>query len=1532
MKTLTFTRKVLAIIIMAFCCLSFTKMRAQTIQIDSTFTSDGEIFPFEPNDTIYGLSISGHVSLSSDTSLVRVILTDNSGNEWMVYEAYPFIHPHWKLDLNEVADETMYRQIINPYSLKIQIVNASLELEMAVKQNRYKEDLEILQDNFKNVVEDKKVDSLNYLIDLYQMLWRADRNPVSDLSFKDKEQVFGDNYNLMGLDFYCGGIYDAILGVVGPNDDSELVGSFDWRNRHGANDPSKSLYYYDGDPTGSGWMTKIEDQNEIYTCTGLCYIYAPLAAIEGVANLYFNNQIDYNLSEQHVLDCDSQHSDECLWGYTLNTNLYVKYNGVLDEECYPRDSDSNNCRQDQPPEGTPHYRIQIAGTKSVSNNDQDAIKDSLINYGPLVPQIQDYYQNNNHYMALVGYGTIKENDSFYVPSDPLHPIIVEHNSDYIGKLYWIFKNSWGKNIGELGYFYHLAEDIQFAQNLHYIPFIDDILHTTDLTIAYDKDQDGYWNWGISPEYDLPSGACSQEEDSDDSENRIGPFDSKYNGIPVKPEMIVAEGSLNTPITNHGFYFFDENNITLTFQITNPGSANLHLIEFGNSVTVSGPDMSHFTNIIQPDEASICMFEGNHSNFSLYFTTTETGRMHEAHLKIAIKPIDKDVLEDFEFGLIFNGCSVKGRDTLVTGYKPYNGYNLIPNDIYIDDGGIVEVFGSLAMYPESDIFIDAGGKLIVNGGLITGITGSDENCRSLWHGIDIWGNPQQTQSLTYQGFVSVINGGCIEYAEIGIETAHHQSPRTWYPSGGIIECSDAFFKDNLTDIKFYPYDNTHPLTHQLIPNISRFTNTVFETTEDLYKFNFGIPSAHIFMSQVGGIRYTACSFGNYSSFHTGSRGIGIESHGAGYFVTNGCAQGVVSPCPPISILPCRFENLDYGIRSFNNYGFYTINVGTAEFNHNFRGIYLNLVNNPTIIKNTFDISDPEEIWSSVPLIGLYLEEFTTGFTVEENTFSGPSSYNQNIGIHLLNIGIAQNEIYNNSFNELYQGVTAVGDNRNFDSGAGLCIKCNDFTNCNLDIYVTPKGGIITNNTGIALNQGLPNLSAPYYNTIAAGNTFSESQVFHNYFNDLGCRQISYTYHGTNNSNKRIIPEQYSGLIVVHPDPHATYSKESSCPSHLGGSITLSNEKSALISENSLIDLYQDTLLTLVDGGNTEGLNFEILTSFPEEALVIRQELMNESPFLSDTVMVSAIEKEDVLPGAIVRDILVVNPQSSKSLKIIDALEQRKDSIPGYMMEEIMQGLETYGAKELLEQEIGKHIAKKERAWTNLNLYYKNDTAEMSEARDSLITLHQNDKNLTTRYNLGYMYLDFNDSINAFNVLNNIPSEFDLSEQELSIHSQYQALFDLLWDKINDTISLDSIQIKTLFEMSSVSNSLPGIYASNLLIKEGLLDYNEPVYLYDPLKSSSTPDKKPKLEKSTDCLKLFPNPAGNYFMAEYNLSKEQYPGLISISDIYGKELKLLHLKDKQNQIVIPTQRFAEGIYIVQLYSGNDVIESKKITIAK
>jgi hypothetical protein len=185
----------------------------------------------------------------------------------------------------------------------------------------------------------------------------------------------------------------------------------------------------------------------------------------------------------------------------------------------------------------------------------------------------------------------------------------------------------------------------------------------------------------------------------------------------------------------------------------------------------------------------------------------------------------------------------------------------------------------------------------------------------------------------------------------------------------------------------------------------------------------------------------------------------------------------------------------------------------------------------------------------------------------------------------------------------------------------------------------------------------------------------------------------------------------------------------------------------LNETNLISAYEDTLASTIDGGNTEGLNFEVLTSYPEEALTIRQELIEKSPYLSDTVMISSIEKDDVLPSAMIRDILIQNPQAPKSTKILKALDERQDTIPDYMMEEIMQGVNTYGAKELLEQELGGHIAIRDRAWNKLNLYFKNDTANRNASFDSLISLNIDESRLCCKYKLAFMYLDKNDSINA-----------------------------------------------------------------------------------------------------------------------------------------------------------------------------------------
>ena len=368
----------------------------------------------------------------------------------------------------------------------------------------------------------------------------------------------------------------------------------------------------------------------------------------------------------------------------------------------------------------------------------------------------------------------------------------------------------------------------------------------------------------------------------------------------------------------------------------------------------------------------------------------------------------------------------------------------------------------------------------------------------------------------------------------------------------------------------------------------------------------------------------------------------------------------------------------------------------------------------------------------------------------------------------------------------------------------------------------------------------------------------------------------------------------------------------------------------MDEESLIRAYQDTLNITVDGGNTEVLNYEVITSLPEEALVLRQDLLDESPYLSDTVMVSAIQNEEVLPAAMVRDILVVNPQAPKSRQIMTFLEQRQDTLPAYMMDEILQGIYTFGAKELLEQKLGNHIDKRARSWDKLNHYYKNDTASMGAASDSLISLLQHESRINAKYHLSFIYLSQHDSLQLFESLENIPNEFVLTNQQLGVYNEYVELFEILWQISSDSIALDSAQIQNLFDLSAASHDLPGIYASNLLIKEGLLNYHEPIYDVNILKSTSASYPDPKSEVDRGHLMVFPNPAGTYFIADYDLTDFQNEGILSITDIKGRQIRTIRLKDKHNQVVVPVVDFAAGTYLVKLLSGNSVIETKKILL--
>ncbi len=1520
MKNLSINIIANSLLLTLFLTIFITHLSAQTITINTTYSENTEIYPFGTAGQAYGLKINGNIELDSDTSLVRIILLDSLFNEYLVYEAYPYICTSSLLSLENVCDETCFSNGFVPSSLEIQIVSGELELVSIVLDTTTTTDAITQQQNIKMDVELDKVDNIKENILNYQMIWFADTNSISNLSYQSKKVLFGENYNLGGLDYYLGGVYDPTPNTENEDDDSPLVPNFDWRNRHGANDTTKGDYYFANNEEGKqGWLTSIKWQGEEPSCKNLCYIYGPLAAVEGVANIYFNQHLDFYLSVQNILECRYFNSNPCAGGDPDSTLAELKQNGVVNNTYYERRNYPQYDCMEELDTNDYLYTLKITDFEDPVTypvlNRVDTLKKTLIEEGPVKVTVSGYSSTQYHVMALVGYGTLAVGDTFFLHDvyDSVQTVVVQEGSPYIGDLYWIYKNSWDINWGANGYSYQLDKHPYPGDpQAIVLPIIVDHVSDSIEKLYFDKDNDGYYNWGIG---ERPSSCPNTELDSDDSEPRIGPFDENYFGKRVAPDMKVTsqiEPGTTLTIEDDDFVTFtDTSNREITFKITNYGNAQLNLFSF-NPVTSS--DTSVFKIIDQP--SSKISKDGEFSTFTVEYTIKDGPGYDNAIITIQTQEPEYG---NFEFVLSNFICPDSlESNIIISDTANWDHCGILTGNIYVQRNAVLTISGKYGFVEESNIFVSPGGRLIIDGGMLSNA------CGSSWNGIDVWGVSKFSQFVTKnQGYLKLQNSACINNAIIAIEAAKIVNGQYKTDStGGIILCSDAKFLNNSRDIIIYPFNNTHPTSGEKVLNLCYFHNTEFINT-------VCSPNAKVSLWGVEGISFKGCSFTNdYYSFVSCDKGIGINSFSSGFYVDDYCLDDIY-PCN--SFQQSIFENLEYGIYAYNGELSKYISIDTAIFKNNLTGIYMSMVDNQSVIRNSFIFDETHDLTGDTT-IGLYLET-CTGYQVEENYFTNTTDNITTMGIQILTSGGAYNEIYNNTFSGFTTGISAAGGNRDI-SGKGLCLKCNDFDDCTTDIFVSngdlPSGPTI----GIAEKQGDFGYNASLgvdTNAMAAGNTFTVDPTGNNYEINDSCNSIYY-YHQEDNVPYKIRPLPVTTNVIRVEDIYAKYSKDTSCSSNLNASIIDELlEKSIVTSEFLVISAYNDTLDLLTDGGDTDALNNEIQFSLPNEAIELRQQLLDESPYLSDTTMKSAIDKEDVLPNAMIRDVLVANPQSAKTPDVLQSIDNRIDPMSEYMKSEIMAGQHVVGAKELLEQKLAFHKSNRDKSLMKLEKHYMSDTLNPSLSNDSLMSLWGQEPYHVAKYKLSLFYINVGDSSNSFSTLNDIPNVFELNEKEESYHEDFEVLLDVLERIHCDSILLDNALVQSLLSIHS-NRSKAGVYARNLLIQDSVVIYNEPIFLPDLYKSSPASEfTYPEIDKESQ-IAIFPNPAGNYFIIEFEISKFNNNSKIVISDLNGKLIKSFILEQGTNQQVIPTEGFVNGTYLVQLYQNNSLIEVEKIVIIK
>lgn len=660
---------------------------------------------------------------------------------------------------------------------------------------------------------------------------------------------------------------------------------------------------------------------------------------------------------------------------------------------------------------------------------------------------------------------------------------------------------------------------------------------------------------------------------------------------------------------------------------------------------------------------------------------------------------------------------------------------------------------------------------------------------------------------------------------------------------------------------------------------------------------------------------------------------VFCHNARLFIDEGCQVNEV-PCN--EPLRSSFEKLSRGIYSINSGSITFVNVNHTDFFDNVKGLYISAsggASHSTVTNSNFRVFRPGE--DLVDAYGMYLNE-CSGYQVEENHFYSEGSTCDGIGLVVNNSLVDDgeiNRIYRNTFTNLTYASLAQNRNRNAETGEGLCYKCNKFFNNYSDIAVTKDpGAIAQRDFGIAVNQGV--WKSPPAPTDPAGNMFDYSPIPAHWDLNNELSQFLYYYHnGIIQTGYRVKPDEdlINGFIYTSPIP-VNFNESTACPpsAPFGGE---NEDLAAMSGASEKADSIRNILATLVDAGSTESMLFEVQYSTPPEAISLQNDLLASSPYVSDTIMKTAIEKEEVLNNAMIRDVMVANPHSAKSEVMVDMLETRAIPMPGYMMEEILQGEDSISGKEVLEAQMAFWNQESSRHYHTLINSYRGDTI-IGLANDSLLFILQLRNTVGSWYDLASTYLQRGDHETSAEVLGSIPGLFPLSSRQQDLHQSYTDLFDVLKKIASDSVkalNIDSADLSSLVSISGYDQGQVSAFARNLLLAADMITYCEPIIRPAAgLKSSKRHTyRRPQIILQDETLNVYPNPAYSHFTVEYQMKTPINNGVIEIADIMGKTVRRIPLTAAEDQLVISLRDFNKGVYIVSLINNGRSLKTAKIT---
>jgi hypothetical protein len=883
-------------------------------------------------------------------------------------------------------------------------------------------------------------------------------------------------------------------------------------------------------------------------------------------------------------------------------------------------------------------------------------------------------------------------------------------------------------------------------------------------------------------------------------------------------------------------------------------------------------------------------------------------------------------------------------------------------ISIEPFATLTIKGTISFAANSSITIHPGGKLVIDGGRLTGGCGG-----GLWQGIEIHGNPDNlSQDISLQGYLELKNGAVVENAHTGVVVGSSVSSER--KGGGILKATDARFVNCVTSVAFKPY--TRLLGSRDFPNRSGFTNCEFVWNGGMVDHGPAFQAhTHVKMSNVGQISFSGCAFRNEKFPLKVTKGISSENSG---LKVSAIMKHVPSAWEPSVETPGVFENFTYGIYyGKNNPAINTglpfdilsqlladlsaipisgrsLSVTHSRFVGNVQGIFNTNANNATITRNHFDIGSrvspfiptgleipldetqfkgmsPGEL-DKLPAVPIYKTVFglginmnsSSGYTIQGNSFAqGNPDIPLCAGILVKNSGGSPNKIDNNRFDFLHVGILSNGHNKTDYGNDGLQLLCNTFSSgCEYAIAVQTANGL-------AQMQGSP--SQP------AGNVFAQAgrPEQGDFYTALPIPAYYY-YHSS-------AGEEYPSRVT---EPYILRLPASQ-PSHCGIPPGISWEKVSLQAFKAR-ERYAGLLYNhdnLIDGGSTSRLLMELELGWDKGVWEIRDALLGMSPYLSPDVIRDVAEK-GLLPHAMLLEVCLSNPDATRQGDLLHFLQYKlPNPMPEYMCGLISASWEVETFRTHLEASLADAALDFEHASRQLIRLYHADTSRTDvDYTDSIIYLLELLPGVEAAYDLADLYSSSCQFDLAFQKLEGLRGR-KLSKREEEELDKMKTWYEFVRDHVEKGPGEQALSSDELHVLSGLAKteSRAGDRAKSLLYHYSGSTYNyhvEPEFPGFIKPKSSTIARNPQemLNESCNTVSVFPNPSETHATFMYDLQPDAKHSELQIIDNKGALVLTAMLNGNSGHYLWDTRTVASGLYTYAILSGDKKLNSGKIVVKK